>query len=290
MQKMKLKIEENILLSNFSTFGIGGPAKFFTRVKSVDEAQAALAYASENTIPFLILGSGSNILFNDDGFNGLVILNKINHCQFFKNEVLVGSGCPIASLGLNCIKRELAGLEFTPFIPGSVGGAIYMNASANNLKISDVISEVEYLTKEGEKIIFKSSEMDFSYRYSSFQKMNGFITSAKFLLSWDKNVLDKYEDIKKFRLSTQPQKQKSAGCVFKNPMPSLSAGYLIDSCGLKGFTIGDATVSSVHANFILNKGNASCKDVVALINHIKNCVKQKTGIELELEISIIGLL
>jgi UDP-N-acetylmuramate dehydrogenase len=273
-------------LSQLSTFGIGGPARFFIEVQKPNALQSLLKYCHRQKLPFFVVGKGSNCLFDDRGFDGLVILNKIAFCQCEWPIVSVGAGYSFSLLGTQSARKGWAGLEFASGIPGSVGGAIYMNAGANGTETCESLIEVTFIDEQGEIEIVKRDQIAFSYRFSAFQKRKGVIASAKFLLHPSGEARKKQLGIIDRRKRTQPYNDKSAGCVFCNPK-SHSAGSLIQQCGLKGKRSGGAEVSTVHANFIVNKGGATSKDVLELAGDVKRIVKEKTDIDLEMEIRYI---
>ncbi|MBS0604388.1 MAG: UDP-N-acetylmuramate dehydrogenase [Verrucomicrobia bacterium] len=273
-------------LSQLSTFGIGGPARFFVEVQKTEELQAILSYCHTQKLPYFILGKGSNSLFDDRGFDGLVILNKIAFCQFDWPLVHVGAGYSFSLIGSQTARKGWAGLEFASGIPGSVGGAVYMNAGASGVETCETLIEVTFVNEKGELEVFKRDQLDFSYRSSPFQKRKGAIASAKFLLHPSEEARKKQLGIIEYRTRTQPYSDKSAGCVFRNP-ESHSAGALIQQCGLKGKRIGGAEVSTMHANFIVNKDRASSKDILELAAFVKQTVKEKTGVDLEMEIRCV---
>jgi UDP-N-acetylmuramate dehydrogenase len=277
--------KKNKLLKDLTTFGIGGFAKYFISVDSIPKMKEVLKYTHKNSLPFFILGKGSNVIFDDNGFDGLIILNKINFHAFTTDSVYVGAGYSFSLLASQYTKRNFFGLEFAYGIPGSVGGAIFMNAGANGQETSNVLKEVLFLNFKGESIIYKRDEIDFGYRFSSFQKKTGVICSAKFGFS-SEQINDQYK-IFSHRLKTQPYNTKNAGCIFRNPQGPYSAGYLIEKCGLKGKKIGQAVVSDVHANFIVNENQAKAKDVLDLISLIQETVLKKTGVFLEKELNYI---
>lgn len=274
-------------LSELSTFGIGGPAKAFIEATTTEQLSALMSYSFKEKIPTIVIGKGSNCLFDDRGFDGLVILNKIAFMHEQNGEVYVGAGYSFSLLGAQMAKRGLSGLEFASGIPASIGGAIYMNAGASGAEVESVVSEVEYVTEEGSLISIPRSEMTFSYRTSSFQKMKGAIAAAKFKLHPFAAAREKQLNIIAYRTKTQPYGEKSAGCLFRNPAKEQSAGSLIEQCGLKGTRIGGAEVSLLHANFIINKENATASDVLELAGHVKQVVKDKKGIDLEVEVRFI---
>lgn len=273
-------------LSQLSTFGIGGPARFFIEVQKLEELQSLFQYCHSQQLPFFIIGKGSNCLFDDKGFDGVVILNKIAFCQYDWPIVHVGAGYSFSLLGTQTARKGWSGLEFASGIPGSVGGAVYMNAGASGTETCEALFEVTFLNEKGEVEILSRDKIEFSYRFSSFQKRKGAIISAKFLLQPLEEARKKQLGIIEYRTRTQPYNDKSAGCVFRNP-ESQSAGALIQQSGLKGMRIGGAEVSTMHANFIVNKGRATSKDILELAELVKRTVKEKTGVELDMELRCI---
>ncbi len=276
-------------LSEFSTFGIGGPICYFAEVKTYDEMKDGFSFAMEKKLPFLILGKGSNSLFDDRGFPGVVLLNKILFCEWQETSCHVGSGYSFSLLGVQSSRKGFSGLEFASGIPASVGGAVFMNAGANQTETSESLESVTFLTKEGQIREYKKEELEFGYRYSSFHSMSGAILSARFILKYLGNAA-RSTQLKMIdeRKKTQPLKEQSIGCVFRNPSSEKSAGFLIDQCGLKGFQVGGAKVSEIHANFIVNKGKATASEVIDLMRQIQDRVHEKTGILLEPEVRLIS--
>lgn len=281
------RFQSGQLLSALSTFGIGGPIRYYFAVREIADLREALQWALTHSVPYFILGRGSNCLFDDRGFDGLVIHQKIDFCQIQGDAVTVGAGVSFSFLGIQTAKRELNGLEFASGIPGSVGGAIYMNAGANGQEVSQTLEEVSYLEETGREKVFKKEELSFGYRTSPFQSMRGAILAARFQLSLQKESRKRQLAIIDYRMKTQPTRDKSAGCIFRNPSREVSAGALIERCGLKGFAIGGAQVSNIHANFIVNVSHATAEEVSALIETIQIRVKQETGMCLEPEIKRI---
>ncbi len=281
-----MHIASGKLLKDFSTFGIGGPAKAFAEAKTIEEMQALILFAKKEKMAYLVIGKGSNALFDDCGFEGLVILNKILFCSFEQTIVSVGAGYSFALLGVQSARQGLSGLEFASGIPAAVGGAIYMNAGANGGQTSDALTEVVYITHEGEKQILQAKDLCFSYRSSPFQGKGGAIVAATFTLKPSPEARKKQIEIVQYRTKTQPYGEMSCGCVFRNPQTH-SAGHLIEQAGLKDFQIGGARVSSLHANFIVNTGEAKASDVLELASHIQTVVAEKTGVTLEMELCVI---
>ena len=306
-------IEEGVGLSSFCTFGIGGPAKYFCKVTSIDDLRKASQFASENEIKnVMVLGKGSNCLFDDRGFDGLVVVNKMCSVETFPswkdskdgNLILrAESGYPFNNLGQMLSIAGWSGLEFATGIPGTVGGAIYMNAGSNARETVQSLLKVEYVTKQGELMMMDPIDPStFCYRKSPFQSMENFfaIVSGTFSLEANPNAKITAREYMRKRSTSQPLKDKSAGCVFRNPslMDSggevneahqLSAGELIDRAGLKGKSCGTALVSPVHANYLVctERNERSSRDMKELISQIKQRILSETGISLQEEIRII---
>ncbi len=278
-----MRFEEGRLLKDFTTFGIGGPAKYFIEVHTIPELQEAIQYSGRS----IVLGKGSNVLFDDRGFDGLVILNKIHFCEQNGSEFRVGAGYSFSLLGTQTARKGFAGLEFASGIPGSVGGAVYMNAGANGGETFQTLTHVTYVDQQGEVQELSKEQLKFDYRFSSFQTMPGAIAAARFHLLTSTEARQRQLKIIDYRTKTQPYGDLSAGCVFRNTAGH-PAGALIEQCGLKGFSIGGAQVSTVHANFIVNRCDATTQDVLQLAAHVKKTVFEKTGHALEMEIKIIS--
>ena len=274
--------------SDYSTFGIGGPIRYYFEATNVDDFIEAFRWALSQKIPYFILGKGSNCLFDDRGWDGLVIRNKIEFCEIDQNRVHAGAGFSFALLGSQTARKGLSGLEFAAGIPATVGGAIYMNAGASGQETFDTLSEVLFLTEEGERVNYSKSELKWAYRFSCFQQMRGAILSARFSLKEKMEASETHRLLIKKRVETQPLKEKSAGCIFRNPS-GCAAGALIDQCELKGMRVGGAKVSEVHANFIVNDAFATAADVKELIQLVRQRVFEKTGLMLEPEIRWVSL-
>lgn len=245
-----------------------------------------LQFCQCEALPFFILGKGSNTLFDDRGFNGLVILNCLDYCHQKEALFTVGAGFSFARLGNLTARLGYSGLEFAAGIPATCGGAIFMNAGAQGQEVSTCLQTVTYVNTMGEERLFKKEELELGYRTSSFQKMQGAISEATFLLHACSEAKERQKKAVEYRLMTQPYKNPSAGCAFRNTEQS-SAGALIDSCGLKGLREGGALVSEKHANFIVNAGGATAVDVLLLIQKVKQQVFDKSGVHLETEIRYI---
>ena len=301
-QKLKKELpglKRNISLKNYTTFKIGGPAKYFFVAKNKEDLIEAIKKAKELKLPFFILGGGSNLLVSDKGFDGLVI--KILNSKFYilNSKIFTEAGTPLTLIVNEAAKKGLTGLEWAAGIPGTVGGAIYGNAGAFGRSMKDVVKEVEYgevgFPSEIRLLKIKNRDCEFSYKDSIFKhKKNLIILSAILQLKkGNKKVIEsKIKKNLEQRKKTQPLNFPSAGSIFKNP-PGFSAGELIEKCGLKGKKIGGVKISEKHANFILNLGRhppatqGKAKDVIKLINLIKQKVKNKFKVNLEEEIQIL---
>ncbi|MEF9520268.1 UDP-N-acetylmuramate dehydrogenase [Chlamydia crocodili] len=279
-------VRRSVWLSKYSTFRIGGPANYFKEVHSASEAQQVIQFLHSQNHPFIIVGKGSNCLFDDQGFDGFVLYNSIQGKEFLSDTTIkVYSGMSFSFLGKTLSTSGYSGLEFAVGIPGSVGGAVFMNAGIGNQDTASVVESVEAINSNGEILSYQSEELEFGYRKSRFQNHNEFILSATFRISKNTSSVQIAKDLLQNRLLSQPYQQPSAGCIFRNP-PGNSAGKLIDEAGLKGFSLGGAQISPKHANFIVNTGRATSYEVKELIQVIRDKLKSQ-GISLEEEIRII---
>jgi UDP-N-acetylmuramate dehydrogenase len=286
--KAMLKFQDQYPLRTHTTFAIGGTATHFIEVNTIEMMQEVMKHCNEHQLRYFILGKGSNTLFDDQGFDGLVILNKIAFIDNPSPTIFhVGAGYSFSLLGAQTARQGLHGLEFASGIPGSVGGAVFMNAGANGYETAMALTSVDFVDATGQLIQLSKEQLSFSYRHSSFHDMPGAIVGATFTLTTESAAKERQLEIINYRMKTQPYKAHSAGCVFRNPMGCRSAGALIEQSGLKGFSIGDAEVSMVHGNFIVNKGNASAQDVLALITHVQEKVKTHCTVDLECEIRYV---
>lgn len=284
---MALIFQENKLLKTLTTIGIGGFARYFVEVKTVEEMQEAIKHCLCNGLDYLVLGKGSNTLFDDKGFDGVVILNKIDFFETVEDGVFhVGAGYSFSRLGAKTAREGWAGLEFASGIPGSVGGAVFMNAGANGHEVCEVLVSVDYIDDYGERCCLKNQDLKFSYRSSSFQTLRGAIVGATFALKSCVEARKRQLEIVDYRTKTQPYSEMSAGCIFRNPVCN-HAGELIEKSGLKGCNVGGAKVSDLHANFIVNSAEASCQDVLELVEVVRARVKEKWQVDLESEVRYI---
>ncbi len=290
IEKELPQIQKNILLRDYTTFRIGGKAKYFFGAKTKKDIISAIKTSKKFKLPFFIFGEGSNLLVSDEGFNGLVIKIQNTKYKIRDAKIIAGAGAMLGELVEASVKAGLPGLEWAAGIPGTVGGAIWGNAGACGKSMKDVIQRVEVFDVKTEKVkILKNKDCELGYRDSVFKrKKNLIVLSAVFQLKREeKKIKDDVEKNLEDRKKRQPLNFPSAGSVFKNP-EGFFAGELIEKCGLKGKKIGNAKISEKHANFIINLGKAKAKDVKKLINLAKKKVKNKFGITLEEEIVILN--
>ncbi len=281
---------KNEAMAKHTSYGIGGPAKAYVKPKDEVDLANILKFASKHKISTFFIGSGSNILVSDDGIDGIVItLGKSLKKLIIKGtSVYCQSGVMLGKFVKECISRNLSGVESLIGVPGTVGGAIIMNAGAFGSEISNYLKKVKVMTMSGQLKSYKVDDIHFSYRNSSFQN-NEILISAEFELiqSDKKSVVEKKSIASGGRKKSQPLKYRSAGSIFKNPDEG-AAGFYIDKAGLKGSKSGDAEISPIHANFFVNHGSAKASDIVELIRLARKTVKEKFGIMLELEIKTLG--
>jgi UDP-N-acetylmuramate dehydrogenase len=281
-------LQKNKLLAEVSTLGIGGPAEYYLEVKTIAHMREVLQFCHESNLRTFILGKGSNCLFDSRGLKRVVIHNKIDFCQELEpGQFYVGAGYSFSLLGTQTAKKGYSGLEFASGIPASCGGAVFMNAGAQGMQTWTSLQYVDYVEPTGVLKRLSKDELSFGYRFSSFQRLPGAIVAALFALAPQPAARAKQLELLDARIHTQPYGEKSAGCIFKNPL-NTAAGLLIDQAGLKGFQIGDAKVSDLHANFLINCKKASSEDFRALISHVQLVVKEKTGYELEREVYLVS--
>jgi len=283
------RVRVNEPLSRHTSFRIGGPAEHFLELRNIDELTKVIKFCNKENLDFFILGEGTNVLFSDEGFGGLVIQLKGEFKNFSVHgeEVTAGAGAKLNELVEKLGRRGLAGLEFASGIPGSLGGAIATNAGTKMGWIGDVVREIKIFS-DGKVKILERKELGFSYRHCELPD-KAIILEVKLGLKNGKksDIIEKIRESLKERKRNQPVSTLNAGCVFKNP-ETCEAGKLIESAGLKGVRFGDAEVSPKHANFIINRGRAKAKDVYNLIEKIRETVKEKFDIDLELELRVVG--
>lgn len=274
-------------LKSYTTLKVGGVARYFCQVSSVAHYLEVLALAEKESLPIFILGKGSNTLFIDDIFEAIVVLNKINHLELNLPDLKVGSGYHLSFLSTKVSKKGYTGLEGGSGIPATMGGAIYMNAGSGTWDTFQSLKSVTSIDQQGHIIKRDKEAITHSYRHSMYQEVSEFIAEAEFKLEVSSLAWIKQQEIIKKRIATQPYKDHSAGCFFKNPQ-GYSAGALIDKAGLKGLVVKGAQVSQVHANFLVNKTGATAKDILELAKIIEDKVEELTGIRLEREVRLVG--
>ncbi|EEK77596.1 UDP-N-acetylenolpyruvoylglucosamine reductase [Bacillus cereus] len=279
-------------LARYTTMKIGGPADILIVPKHVTSIEKTLQLVKQYKTKWTVIGRGSNLLVSDKGIEGVVIRlgEGLDHLEVENHRVRVGGGYPLIKLSTLLSRQGLAGLEFASGIPGSVGGAVYMNAGAHKSDISNVLSKALILFENGTIEWLMNREMEFSYRTSVLQtKRPGIILEAEFQLQVGKReeIVRNMQKNKDYRRETQPWNHPCAGSVFRNPLPEF-AGNLVEKAGLRGYQIGGAQISEMHGNFIVNTGGASAQDVLSLIALIKHTIKEKFGIDMHTEVEIIG--
>lgn len=273
-------------LARFTTYGIGGHAEHFITVHNITELLEALDYVRSNSLRYFILGKGSNVLFDDRGFRGVVIHNRIEHFSQEGSTFTVGSGYSFALLGVKTARLGFTGLEFASTIPGSVGGAVVMNAGAHGTETQNALSKVHYIDEMGAECIQERAELEFSYRMSPFQGGDKVVVGAEFMLAKDETARDRQREFLSYRMSTQPLKERSCGCVFRNT--EIASGRIIEECGLKGMKVGNVMVSNTHANFFVNLGKGTQENVLQLIEKVQEEVYNQRGIALHPEVQVIS--
>ena len=277
-------------MKRHTTFRIGGPADFFLLPSTVDEVRGILEICREEELPYFILGNGSNLLVSDKGYRGVIIqlYRNFSNISVEGNEICASSGALLSQIAAAARNASLTGFEFAGGIPGTLGGAVFMNAGAYGGEMKDVLVSVTYLTREGEIVTEDAANLDLSYRHSIFEENGGCILSAKFHLKRGDAAAIKarMDELMQKRVDKQPLDKPSAGSTFKRPAGAFAAA-LIDQCGLRGYRHGGAAVSDKHCGFVVNLGGATCADVLALCDEVRAIVKEKTGYDLEKEIRVV---
>ena len=290
-EKVKGTFLRNEPMAKHTSYGIGGPAQAYITPADENDLKQTLIFAKEKGINTFFAGSGSNLLVADEGFEGIVITlgKSFTKLGIDGNKMEAQVGVMLGKIVKETIKRNLTGMESMIGVPGTLGGALIMNAGAFGGEISNCLDIIKVMLINGETKIYQKDDIVFSYRNSTFPK-DEILLSATFTLNEKPANEIQYDRAKasKGRKDTQPLRFRSAGSVFKNPKPDLAAGYLIDQAGLKGSRIGDAEISTKHANFFINHGKAKAKDIVDLILLAKKTVLEKFDVNLELEIRTLG--
>ncbi len=284
----RLRFEEP--LAKHTHFGIGGEATAYIEISTVSELAALARFHEQWDIPVAIIGRGSNLLVSDTGFKGISVrlVGELAKLEADGKVVSVGAGLSLPALSKTMSRSGLSGVEFALGIPGSVGGALIMNAGAWGSSFGDVVTDVTVMTDSGELVNLTHAEAAFEYRHSGLESYFCVTGATLALEPGDVDAItERMQTFYKQKVATQPFAEENAGCMFKNP-PGDSAGRLIDISGLKGYRIGGAEVSTVHGNFILNLDNATAEDVLKLVAYIQQQVRDKTGISLQTEVKRLG--
>ncbi len=289
----KEKIYINEEMKKHTSFKIGGPAECLIKIESVDQIKEVYKIAKEFNIPLTVIGNGSNLLVSDRGIKGIVLKIEIKKLEFQEDKgkinIVVGSGEKLGIIAQKFLNQEIEGFEFAAGIPGTIGGAIRMNAGAHGKEMKDIVKTVTYIDREGNIKKINNSEAEFKYRNSIFSHKDYVIIEAELKLQKGnkEEILAKMQEYANFRKEKQPFEFPSAGSTFKRGEDFITA-RLIDECGLKGYQIGDAQISEKHAGFIINKGNATAEDVMKLIEYTKEQIYNKFGKRIETEIEILN--
>lgn len=278
-------------MAKHTSFRIGGVADIYISPYNSEEIKDVISIAKKYHVPVTVIGNGSNLLVRDKGIRGIVIQisNNMNTIIIDGHKIKAEAGALLSAIGAEALKHSLKGFEFASGIPGSLGGAVCMNAGAYGGEMKDRLKSVEVLTKSGERKQIEAKDLDLGYRHSNIIEKGYIVLSAIFELErGDYDVIQKeMTELAEKRRQKQPLNFASAGSTFKRP-EGYFAGKLISDAGLKGYCIGDAQVSEKHGGFIINRGNASCEEVLALIKHCQNVVFEKFGVSLETEVKVIG--
>jgi UDP-N-acetylmuramate dehydrogenase len=288
LRDLEAIVETNHPLADHTWYGLGGPTDYFVRPRTVEQLRIILARCNENHLPVFVMGFGSNLLISDDGVRGVVVkleLDQFGETQFEDEEVTAWAGVDLSKLVLTCVQKELSGIETLTGIPGSVGGAVKMNAGGSFGDIGSAVESVTLMDKTGN--VFEKSKPELMFDYRSTNITAKFILSAKLRLATadPDQITRTLKEAWIHKKNNQPLNTRNCGCVFKNPR-SLSAGALIDRAGLKGLQIGGAKVSEKHANFIVAEKGCTSRDVMRLIGAVQERVKEQFDVELEPEIEI----
>ncbi len=277
-------------MKNHTSFKVGGPVDILVIPNKIEQVEKIINACKKHKINYFVMGNGSNLIVRDGGFRGVVIkLTPINSIMIDGNIVKAEAGVLLSTLSKEILRSSLKGFEFASGIPGTVGGAVAMNAGAYGPEIKDILESALVLDNDGNIISLSNKEMDFSYRSSIVQKKNYIVLEATFKLeegNYDE-IKNRMDELNKRRVDKQPLNYPSAGSTFKRPEGHF-AGKLIEDSGLKGKAIGGACVSEKHAGFIINYNNATASDVLGLINFVKETIKENYGVTLEAEVKVIG--
>ncbi|HIW59374.1 MAG TPA: UDP-N-acetylmuramate dehydrogenase [Candidatus Anaerobutyricum avicola] len=282
---------EQELMSRHTSFRIGGPADYFVEPASVDELAGVLSLARQEKVPFFIVGNGSNLLVSDEGFRGMIVHTggSLRSISVEGDVIYAQAGALLGAVAGAALEAGLTGMEFAAGIPGTLGGAVCMNAGAYGGEMKDILLDAEVLTQDGERLVIPVEELDLSYRHSIIFEKNYIVLAAHIRLSrGDKTqIRNRMNELAGARKEKQPLEYPSAGSTFKRP-EGYFAGKLIQDAGLKGYTVGGAQVSEKHSGFVINRGGATAEEVRFLIRQVRSKVKQQFGVELEPEVRMLG--
>ena len=286
----KSQIQLNAEMSEHIYFKVGGPADILLTPNTVEQLKETVSICKENEIPYYVIGNGSNILVKDGGIRGVVIkLCELNKIELIGNKIKAGTGALLKDVSAKATEASLSGFQFACGIPGSVGGAVYMNAGAYDGEISFVIESAEVLDDNQEVRVLSKEELNLGYRQSIVMQKGYIVLSATFDLAPGEHdkIQERVDELTVRREERQPLEYPSAGSTFKRP-EGYFAGKLIQDAGLKGYTVGGACVSEKHAGFVINKSHGTAKDILDVIHHVQDEVKRQFGVELHPEVRIIG--
>jgi UDP-N-acetylmuramate dehydrogenase len=278
-------------MKKHTTFKIGGPADIMALPRDEEDVRALIAFGRQRRIPMFVLGMGSNLLVKDGGIRGIVIKlgDNLDAVEVKGDEIQAQAGVKLSTLARIASFHSLSGLEFAEGIPGSLGGALVMNAGAYNGEMQGIVTEATAVGPDGSLKTFKPKEIEFNYRHSVFQNNGYFVLAARLQLVYDERdrIESRMQEFARRREEKQPLDKPSAGSTFKRP-PGFYVGPMLEELGLKGYSIGGAQVSRKHAGFIINNGNATAGDVLQLIDYIQQKAGERFGVELQTEIRVVG--
>ena len=284
-------ILKNEPMSRHTTFCVGGEAEAFLRIRNKEQLEKLIPYFKLAELPYFVIGNGSNLLVGDKGYRGVIlqIFKKMNQIRVEENKIYAGAGALLSKIAAAALADSLTGFEFAAGIPGTLGGAVRMNAGAYGGEMKQVLESVEVMTADGEFLTIPVEEMGLAYRTSVVEQKNYIVLEA--VISLEKGNPEKIkevmDDLKEKRVTKQPLEYASAGSTFKRP-EGYFAGKLIEDAGLRGFRVGDAQVSEKHCGFVINRGNASAAEVMELMRQVEDKVEENSGVRLEAEVRRIG--
>ena len=285
------QVKKDEPMKSHTTFRVGGPADYFVTPQTAEEVAKVIEACTQEKVPYYIVGNGSNLLVGDKGYRGVVIqiCKRMNEIRTEENKIYAQAGALLSKIAAQALSNSLTGFEFASGIPGTLGGAVMMNAGAYGGEMKRVLASADVLTPEGEFLTLSLEELELGYRTSVVATKGYTVLGATIALEKGnpEEIKAYMDDLKERRITKQPLEYASAGSTFKRP-EGYFAGKLIQDSGLKGYSVGDAQISEKHSGFVINRGNASAKDVLALIEHVQEIVEEKFGVHLETEVKRIG--